>query len=268
MSVSILELTPPAADRRIRFGDGEFNFADLRLPADGEGPFPAVINIHGGFWRSKYDLEHAGHLCAALAASGIATWNIEYSRTGHAGGGWPGTFLDVALACRALFERAADLNIDPNRIIVMGHSAGGHLALWVAALGKVPADSPAASPPLPIRGAISLCGSIDLVAVCEQWLGDGAVADFLGGKVADVPQAYAHGSPRELLPLGTRQLLMHGIHDDIVPVAMGESYVAAAVALGDPAEFIPLDCGHFEVIDPESAVWPTILASVREMLDF
>src|ERR1700675_1832489 len=132
MSEEILTLAPPPTDRRLAYGSDPNQLGDLRLPK-GEGPFPVVMNIHGGFWRAKYDLLHAGHLCAALTAQGIATWNLEYRRSGNPGGGWPGTFEDIASGYRFLPQIARQYKLDPARILVIGHSAGGQLALCLAA---------------------------------------------------------------------------------------------------------------------------------------
>src|SRR5712675_1877943 len=128
-SESILTLAPPPYDARLPYGSDPNQFGDLRVPKSG-GPFPIVMNIHGGFWRSKYDLAHAGHLCAALTAKGLATWNIEYRRVGNPGGGWPGTFEDVRSAYRTLLAHKNDslARLDLKKLCVAGHSAGGHLA--------------------------------------------------------------------------------------------------------------------------------------------
>src|SRR5579872_5792979 len=128
----VLETAAPRADARLRYGPDPLHFGDLRLPG-GTGPHPVVVMVHGGFWRARFNLEYAGHLCAALAALGIATWNVEYRRLGDTGGGWPGTLLDVAAAADHLRTLAAPYHLDLSRVVAMGHSAGGHLALWLAA---------------------------------------------------------------------------------------------------------------------------------------
>src|SRR6201993_2228542 len=119
MSEKILSLTPPPADHRLAYGADPNQFGDLRLPK-GEGPFPVALNIHGGFWRAKYDLLHGGHLCAALTKKGVATWNLEYRRVGNAGGGWPGTFDDIRSAFRYLPELAKRYQLDASKVLVMG----------------------------------------------------------------------------------------------------------------------------------------------------
>ncbi len=134
MSLEMLG-SPPPADHRIAYGPGQFHFGDLRVPKT-RGPHPVAIVIHGGFWRAKYDLDYIGHLCAAFTAAGMTTWNIEYRRLGNTGGGWPGTFEDVVRAADHLEKIARDFALDLYRVITVGHSAGGHLALWLATRKK------------------------------------------------------------------------------------------------------------------------------------
>src|SRR5271165_2214099 len=157
---SILELAPPKADARLTYGADPNQFGDLRMP-EGKGPHPVVVFIHGGFWRSAYDLGHAGHLCAALTKAGAATWNIEYRRVGNAGGGWPGTFQDIGVATDFLRTMAVKYQLDLTRVIVVGHSSGGHLALWLAARGKIPPKNPLyVRDPLTLKGAIDIDGPV------------------------------------------------------------------------------------------------------------
>lgn len=264
---SVLGRTPPPRDLRIIYGDAPEQFADLRLPA-AEPPFPALAFIHGGFWRAQYDLLHAGHLCAAFTAAGVATWNIEYRRLGNEGGGWPGTFLDVAAALDALFDRAAELGIDPERVVVAGHSAGGHLALWSAGLGRVPESSEIRATPLPLRAAVSLAGVVDLREAWRLGLSGGVVRELLGGTPDELPERYSAASPIELAPLGLPQLLVHGERDDIVPIAISEGHFAAAREQGDDVTLFALpEADHFAVIDPESPVWPEMQAAILTLFD-
>lgn len=267
MSRSILDAPPPPADVRLPYNTGPHHFGDLRLP-DGPGPHPVVIGIHGGFWRARYDLGYYGHLCAALTARGVATWNIEYRRVGQPGGGWPGTLEDVALATDYLRELAPIHNLDLDRVVTLGHSAGGHLALWLAARPHIPTGSPLHNAtPLLLRGAVSLAGVCDLLRGWELNLGSGAVADFVGGSPDKLPERYASASPAALLPLGVQQVLMHGSNDDSVPLTLSEGYQAAAAAQGDDVRLITLaGIGHFEPVDPHSNVWPQVQDAVLELL--
>lgn len=263
---SVLVRTPPPADERVVYGDDPSQFADLRRPR-GDGPFPAVINIHGGFWRSQYDRSHAGHFCAAFTAAGIVTWNLEYRRLGN-GGGWPNTFLDVHAGASKLFDLATTYQIDPARVVVTGHSAGGHLALWLAGCGKVAAGSAIARAALLLRAAVSLNGAVDLRETWRRNLGNGVVKELLGGTPEEVPERYDAASPFELLPLSVRQVLIHGELDEIVPPAFSQDYVEKARRLGDPAELLLLaGTEHFGVIDPESAAWPRVRQAVLALLD-
>lgn len=249
----ILDLPPPKADFRANYGPDRLQFGDLRLPASTR-PAPVVVCIHGGFWRSRYTLEHLGHLCAAITAAGYATWSLEYRRTGDPGGGWPGTFEDVSLGLHHLAQLASQHPIDPQRVALIGHSAGGHLALWLAAQNRW------------LRGAVSLAGVTDLRRAHDLQLGRGVVQEFLGATPAEDPERYLKGSPIELLPFGVRQRLVHGTNDDTVPFALSRDYVTAAQAKGDDAQLIALEgAGHFELIDPRTKEWPAVLKTLREL---
>ena len=266
MSESVLTRAAPAADERVAYGEDPSQFGDLRLPA-GRGPHPCVVAIHGGFWRARYDLAHLGHLCHALTAMGLATWSIEYRRVGAPGGGWPGSFRDVAAGAAHLFAIAPEHGIDPGAVVVLGHSAGGHLALWLAGLAAVPTASPIRADPLPLRGAVSLAGVLDLRRAWELGLSDRAVVDLLGGTPAESPDRYAAASPVSLLPLGLRQLLVHGADDAIVPSEISVRYHREARRLGDDATLLELPgTDHFDVIDPTSHAWPRISAAITRLL--
>src|SRR5712692_4552098 len=196
-SDDLLTLPPPPADARLPYGSDSNQFGELRVPKTG-GPFPVGINIHGGYWRAKYDLKHAGHLCAALTAKGLATWNAEYRRVGNAGGGWPGTFEDVRSAYRYISQIAQRYNLDATKTVVAGHSAGGQLALCLAA------HEPS------VMRVISLAGVVDLQQAWELHLSDNAVVDFLGGKPSDVPEHYREADPMQLKIGHATQWLIHG----------------------------------------------------------
>jgi acetyl esterase/lipase len=268
MSSDSLFLTDPApADQRLAYGADPLQFGDLRVP-EGAGPFPLVIAIHGGYWRNAYDLVHLGHLCAALTAAGMATFNLEYRRVGDDGGGWPGTFQDVAAGARWIVDHAARYNLDPERVVVIGHSAGGHLASWVGSLSSVPDGSPITAEPVPLRGVVSLAGVLDLEEAWQRHLSNDAVVELLGGTLAEVPERYAAASPLALLPVTTPHVLLHGDADDLVPLVMAEVYHARATVTGSPCEVYLLpSMDHFDVIDPRSPAWPTVLTAVRTLLD-
>jgi len=265
----ILDRSPPLFDVRIRYGDDPSQFAELRFP-NGKGPFPLLFVVHGGFWQSAYDLSHIGHLCASFTAKGIITCNIEYRRIGNPGGGWPGTFQDISLATRNMLQTtSSDPRFDRARTAIIGHSAGGHLALWLAGRHRINKGSPLhGDQKQALTNAVSLAGVSDLRLAWKQVLGHGTVTRLMGGTPDEQPERYDAGSPIELLPTGTRQVLVHGTADDIVPVSQSEAFVERAKKLGDRPTLVKLDgVGHFELIDPESEAWPTVASAVLSLLD-
>ncbi len=235
----MLETPAPPADARIPYGDGPHQFGDLRLPP-GEGPHPVVV-VHGGFWRARYDLEHVGHLCADLTQRGYATWSLEYRRVGHPDGGWTGTFEDVAHGTDFLRTLAANHPLDLERVVLLGHSAGGHLVLWLAGRGRLEPGQPLyTGKPFVPRGVVSLAGVTDLERAFQLRLSDGIVESFLGGTPAQVPRRYQLASPAALLPLGVKQVLVHGTEDTIVPLTLSTGYHARATQLGDDVKLVSL----------------------------
>lgn len=259
MADDILTLAPPPADARITYGSDPNQFFDLRLPREGKGPHPLVINIHGGFWRAKYNLDHAGHLCAALTGKGLATANLEYRRVGNDGGAWPGTFADIRSAYSFLVQNAGKHNSDARRIIVMGHSAGGQLALCLAA------HEPG------LTRTVSLAGVVDLQRAYQLHLSNDAVVEFLHGKPAEVPDHFREADPMQLSIPQARQWLIHGSADDVVPPDFSRDYVAAKQKrTGKEKEDAHLleiaRAGHFDLIDPRSAAWKQVEATILQLL--
>lgn len=261
----ILKWPVAPADHRIAYGDDPLQFGELRLPK-GSGPHPVVVVIHGGCWLSQYNIDHSGQMCAALTRAGAATWSLEYRRIGNRGGGWPGTFEDIARGTDHLRKIARAYSLDLNRVVVIGHSAGGHLALWVAARSRIPNGSElASSDPLPVRGVVSLAGVTDLRKFGSGC--DNAISELLGGSQEKVAHRYQQASPAEMLPLGVPQRLVLGTRDHIIPMEMTKEYEAAAKQKGDDVKLITLEgAGHFEVIAPQSSVWPTVEATVFSLL--
>jgi acetyl esterase/lipase len=220
----------------------------VRLP-EGKGPHPVVLFLHGGYWRAKYDLTYAGHLCDALKKAGIATWNVEYRRVGNAGGGWPGTFEDVRSAYRLLQAHENDViaKLDLKRVCVAGHSAGGHLALCLAAFEPS------------VKRVLSLAGVLDLRRAWELHLSNDAVSQFLGGTPSEVPDHYREASPAERSIPNTAQKLIHGTTDGDVPYEISKSYAERKKKSGEKVELITLpEIGHFEIVDPGSGVWKQV----------
>jgi len=264
----ILERPPPSFDKRVKYGRDPQHFAELRFPS-GRGQFPFLFVIHGGFWQSAYDLSHIGHVCAAFTSKGIITCNLEYRRLGDPGGGWPGTFQDIGLATDHILEMiSSDPRVDLARTAVIGHSAGGHLALWLGGRHRIPNTS-LLHGVLEHRlgGAVSLAGVCDMRTAWKQWLGNGVVTRLMGGTPDQYPDRYDVGSPIELLPTGTRQVLIHGSVDDIVPASQSEKFVERAEQLGEHPTLIKLEgIGHFELIDPESDAWAPVVGAVLPLL--
>jgi acetyl esterase/lipase len=227
----------------VTYGPEPLQFADVRLPSS--TTFRVAAVIHGGYWKATYNLIHTGHMCAALAAADVATWNLEYRRVGDVGGGWPAAAEDVALA----LELMAGEGGMPAELLI-GHSAGGHLALLAAKRFGVP--------------VVALAPVSDLVDSACRTGADGAPARFMGGMPDEVPERYAAASPRVQLPLGVRHILIHGTADEVVPYAMSEAYVKDA---GGEAELITLEgTGHFELIDPQAREFGHTLEAVRTLL--
>lgn len=253
---------------RLKYGPTSLQFGDLYMP-EGDGPFPVVLLIHGGFWRNQYDLTLMSGLAEDLERRGIAAWNIEYRRLGDAGGGWPGTLLDVARAADYILELGARYPLDMERIVSIGHSAGGHLAFWLAARHRIPPDSDLAPPhtPFALAGAISQAGVVDLELAWRMKLGNNATAELLKGSPAEAPDRYAAASPAALLPLGVPQIIAHGTADDSVPYVVSETYTQLARAEGDGVTLITLTgVDHFALIDPASEAWAKTVEALQALL--
>lgn len=253
------------------YGDDAMQFGNLYLPP-GPGPHPVAIVIHGGFWRAPYSYTLMTGLAEDLAQHGIAAWNIEYRRVGDPQGGWPNTLLDVAMAADHLKRIASHYPLDLQRVITIGHSAGGHLALWLAARPRIPHGSIVTGgltqhTPLAITGAISQAGVVDLEMAWRMNLGNGAAAELLGGSCSAVPERYSAASPAALLPLGVPQVLIHGTADDRVPFAMSQAYAAKAQAAGDTIQLITLPgADHFVLIDATSTTWAKTVQALQGLL--
>jgi len=246
-----LALARPEAEHRLSYGKDPLQFGELRLP-DGDGPHPVVIVIHGGCWLAEYDLGHISALADGLTKGGVATWSVEYRRVGDDGGGWPGTFQDVADAAGYLIEIALEYDLDLDRVAAVGHSAGGHLALWLAGRKWLDADDPLRGEvTLPLNGVVALAGIPDLAAYAAPEGCGAAVADLLGGDPSEVPDRILRGSPIAMVPFGIRQTLVIGELDPIVPESQAKGFAAAARQMGDSVEITGIPgAGHFELIDP------------------
>jgi acetyl esterase/lipase len=239
------------ADHRINNGTEALQFGELRLP-ESAGPYPVIAFIHGGCWLNQFSLDHVSAMGRALANQGYAVWTPEYRRVGDAGGGWPGTFEDIVRSIGVLSELASEYSLDLNRVVMMGHSAGGHLALWLAAQNN-----------LPLRGVVSLAGICDLKAY--ERLGNDCAASLpglLGGTSREVPERWAKANPIELLPINVRVSLIHGDRDAIVPLSQSESFAAAAGC----ELHVVRGGGHFDMVSPHANAFEIICQTLRRML--
>lgn len=258
----VLTRPAPPPDLTVRYGDHPDHVADVRLPAESGAPVALLLFLHGGFWRAEYDRQHTGPLATALAGRhdgrAVAVVSVEYRRIGQAGGGWRGTFDDVAQAVGAvpaLVAEAAPGRVDLGRVLLAGHSAGGQLALWAA-------------PQLPsLRGVLALAPVCDLAGAYRRELGDSAVAALLGDGPERYPDRYAAVDPLSRLPHGVPVTIVHGERDDRVPIALSRDYTAAARAAGDAVSLRTLpDAEHFGVIDPLSPAWPHVVDALDGLL--
>jgi acetyl esterase/lipase len=256
---------------RLAYGSEALQFGELTIP-NYASPHPTVVLIHGGFWRSKYDLSLMTPLADDLAYRGIASWNIEFRSIGNPGGGWPGTLLDVAAAVDTLREIGPRYALDLKRVVTIGHSAGGHLALWLAGRERLPKEGPlvtASIKPLKLGGVVSLAGVADLEACSRLHLSNGVASEFLGGTPDEVPDRYKLASPTALVPLSIPHVLIHGTADDTVPLEVSKLYVQAAHAANDLVTLVELpNVDHFALINPHSAAWARIVDCIERLLFF
>ena len=251
VSRDVLTRASREPDRTSTFGPGTTDLYDVWLPPAGTVTVTVVL-VHGGFWRAQWDRTHLGPLATALADTGLAVAVPEYRRTGMPGGTWPGPGNDLAAALTAIRGDAAL----PGPTVLVGHSAGGHLAVWLL-------HRPEAAG---LLGAVSLAGCLDLRMIGRLGLDDGAADALMGGSDwHDEP--FLGADPIDLGPTPSPVALLHGRADDRVPVAVSESWMSRCGTPGRDTLTVLEDTDHFDLIDPESGAWPVLLEQIATLGD-
>ncbi|MFG2314898.1 alpha/beta hydrolase [Streptomyces tendae] len=289
-------LSHPAVepDSTAGYGDHPDQVIDFYVPRGGSGPgeaAPVVVVLHGGSWRAPYDRRHISPFAGFLARRGFAVASVEYRRGAEgpgagsgagldagpgaegAGGGpvagrWPDTFDDVAAALDALPElvRRHLPRADARRVVLTGHSAGGHLALWAAARHLLPADAPwRTDRPAPLRGVVALAPIADFEAADQLGVCGGATRQLLGGgELFAARRPYA--DPALLLPTGIATTLVQGRADVDVPQAVAEAYADAAAKAGEVVGVTLLeDVGHYPLIDPAADACAVVAEEIAQL---
>lgn len=266
----LLERTRPEPTTTISYGESALKVVDLWLP-DGDGPHPVVLMVHGGCWQSDIaDRRIMNWIADDLRRRGIAVWNVDYRGVDRPGGGYPGTFLDVAEAADALRDHAQRYRLDVSNVVAVGHSAGGHLALWLAARKTLPVGTLFNRSPLPIAAAVSLGGLQDL-ELAERPPGSGCgtevIARLIGRGVSARRDPMANVSVPRMAPLGIPQALVNGEQDRIIPAFFAEDYAGKMRAAGDEVRVRMIDrTGHVELIAPETGAWAAAVAEIERLL--
>ena len=262
----IADVRAPAPDHRIAYGTDSLQFGHLRLP-EAPGPHPVIVFMHGGCWLSDYDIAHVGPLEEALREEGWAVWSLEYRRAGDEGGGWPGTFLDVAAGADHLRNLAKEHPLDLERVIASGHSAGGQLALWLAARSRLPESSRLHTPdPIPVAGVLALAPAAAMGALHESGACGNAMGRLMGGGPREHPDRYDAVSPLRLIPAEVPQRLLIGALDSAwAPPGRAYQHVAETAGLAPVSATELPESGHFEMIVPWSSSWTLVIEELRAL---
>ena len=255
------------AGQRIAYGKAPLQFGELSLPP-GAGPFPVILLVHGGCWLAEYDLTYTHAMAKALVDEGFAVWNVEYRRVGNEGGGWPTTFTDVARGADHLRTLASKYPLDLGRVIAMGHSAGGHLALWLAIRDRLQPDSDLhVASALDVGAVFGLAPAPQLADLHERKICGHVIDRLMEGGPSARPDRYRDGTPSLHAPIGVPQTMVLGAFDKTwAPV--GQAYIDAAREAGDD-QIVVVDApesGHFDMIAPDTTTWPLVVAQVRALL--
>ncbi|HEX8157925.1 MAG TPA: alpha/beta hydrolase [Solirubrobacteraceae bacterium] len=233
--------------QRHRYGTHPRQIADLHEPRSA-GPHPVAVVLHGGYWQPPYTKIIMKPLCVDLVRRGFAAWNVEYRRLGREGGGWPMTFDDVATAIDHL-DQLTEHDLDLQRVTLVGHSAGGQLALWAAGRAQLPDGAPGASPRVSAKAVLAMAAVTDLDRAGEP------AKQLLGGSADEVPERYAQADPIRRIPLNVPVGLVHADGDTTVSVNRSRAYADAALRAGADVTLIETAGGHRDPIDPASAAW-------------
>ena len=263
---SLAAIAAPAPTQRIAYGTDSLQFGNLRLPK-GRGPHPVVLFVHGGCYLSQYTIAHAAALEQAFADSGYAVWSIEYRRVGDGGGGWPGTFQDVAAGADYLRTLASKYPLDLRRVVAAGHSAGANFALWLATRDRIRRDSPLhADKPIKIGAVLALAPATDLEGLHTQGVCGNVIDKLMGGSPQAVADRYRDVSPTQLIPIGVPQVVIIGGQDRGWGPS-GRVYQRAVTTANDSqVRFVDAPAaGHFDIVAPTTSTWPLVMDALRDL---
>ncbi len=265
-----LALSGPAPTATLRYGTAPSQYAELFLPS-GTGPFPVAVLVHGGCWTKAFGgITQLRNMAGALAARGIAVWNVEYRRVDEAGGGYPGTYQDMNAALDLLARTATARPLDLGRLVAVGHSAGGQLVQWLAARPRILATSPLyRKDVVPVRHVVSLGGLADLrrEAALLKTSCDREIVELAGTPSAERPDVFSDTNAGDLIPNGSRTILVTGELDTISPPRVAHDFAARARAAGDSAEVVILPgASHYDEVAATSSSWPRVLRAIESSL--
>lgn len=259
-----------APDAVHHYGPNPSQYAELYVPTERRLPGVIVI-LHGGFWRDTYDASLGRPLADDLVRRGWVVWNLEYRRTtdaevpGPDAGGWPQTFEDVAAGIDALGPALAAAGLEPGNVVVLGHSAGGHLGTWAAGRHKLPAGAPGAGPAVKVAGVVSQAGVLELWMANWLKLSHSAALKLMGATNEEDPRRWQLADPVRMLPIGVPVIALHGKSDADVPSALSRAYTDAARAQGDPARMVFTTGDHYALITPGTTAWDACLVALAEL---